>query len=224
MDAVKDTFEVMLCPGCKTVMQRLTVDAVLGAKLDVDVCTQCRAFWFEPFETIHLTPASTMQLFALIAEGAGNAGAFPASSHCPTCGARLLLTHDRQRNTPFTYWRCDAGHGRFTPFVDFLREKDFIRPLSPQQIAELRQNVQMIHCANCGAAIDLTRDSACAHCGAALSMLDLSKVTRLPAASSAPARPARLNDADISALFEYEDPREMSLIDLGLRAVAKWLG
>ena len=55
-------------------------------------------------------------------------------------------------------------------------------------------------------------------------MLDLSKVTRLPAASSAPARPARLNDAGISALFEYEDPREMSLIDLGLRAVAKWLG
>src|SRR5947209_2610210 len=94
MDAPKDTtirFQVMLCPGCKTAMQRLTLDAVLGAKLDVDVCTQCRAFWFEPFETIHLTPASTMTLFALIAEGAGNAGALPASAHCPTCGARLLL-------------------------------------------------------------------------------------------------------------------------------------
>src|SRR6266508_6698719 len=68
MDAVQDTFEVMLCPGCKTVMQRLTVEAVLGAKLDVDVCTQCRAFWFEPFETLHLTPASTLRLFKLIAE------------------------------------------------------------------------------------------------------------------------------------------------------------
>jgi len=205
-------------------MERLTVDAVLGAKLDVDVCTQCRAFWFEPFETIHLTPASTLRVFTLIANAAGNAGAFPASSQCPKCGAPLLLTHDRQRNTPFTYWRCDNGHGRFTPFVDFLREKDFIKPLSPQQLNELRQSVQTIHCGNCGAPIDLTRDSACAHCGAALSMLDLSKVTRLPAAVPAPARPAHLEDADIGALFEYEDPREMSLIDLGLRAVAKWLG
>src|ERR1043165_3260464 len=67
MGVVKDTFDVMLCPGCKTEMERLTVDAVLGAKLDVDVCTQCRAFCFEPFETIHLTPASTLRLFSLIA-------------------------------------------------------------------------------------------------------------------------------------------------------------
>src|SRR5438045_3775635 len=29
MDAVKDTFEAMLCPGCKTAMQRLTFDATL---------------------------------------------------------------------------------------------------------------------------------------------------------------------------------------------------
>jgi hypothetical protein len=207
-------------------MHRLTLDAVLGAKLDVDVCTQCRAFWFEPFETIHLTPASTLKLFSLIAEGAGAAaGAFPTVSHCPQCGQQLRLTHDRQRNTPFTYYRCDAGHGRFTPFVDFLREKDFIKPLSPQQVSELRQSVQTIHCGNCGAPIDLTRDSLCGHCGAALSMLDLSKVTRLPAAAPSPTRPTpRLNDASIGALFEYEDPREMSLIDLGLRAVAKWLG
>ena len=55
-------------------------------------------------------------------------------------------------------------------------------------------------------------------------MLDMKKIATLPAAASAPTRPARLNDADIGALFEYEDPREMSLIDLGLRAVAKWLG
>jgi hypothetical protein len=204
-------------------MDRLTLDAVLGAQLDVDVCTHCRAFWFEPFETLHLTPASTLRLFSLIAEGAGGAGAFPATSHCPTCGQPLRLAHDRQRNTPFTYYRCEAGHGRFMPFVDFLREKDFIKPLSPQQINELRQSVQTIHCGSCGAPIDLTRDSLCSHCGAALSMLDLSKVTRLPAAST-PARPPRLNDADISALFEFEDPRELSLIDLGLRAVAKWLG
>jgi uncharacterized protein with PIN domain len=214
MGVVKDTFDVMLCPGCKTEMERLTVDAVLGAKLDVDVCTQCRAFWFEPFETIHLTPASTLRLFSLIANAAGNAGAFPASSHCPKCGAALRLTHDRQRNTPFTYWRCDNGHGRFTPFVDFLREKDFIKPLSPQQLNELRQTVQTIHCANCGAPIDLAHDSACAHCGAALSMLDMKKMAEVV---SRPMPPTLV-------LPPIREHAPETLIDLGLRAVAKWLG
>jgi len=194
-------------------MERLTLDAVLGAKVDVDVCTQCRAFWFEPFETLHLTPASTLRLFSLIAS-AGPAGAFPTTSHCPTCGAALLLTHDRQRNTPFTYWRCDAGHGRFTPFVDFLREKDFIKPLSPQQIAELRKNVQTIHCANCGAPIDLTHDSVCAHCGAALSMLDMKKMAEMVNRPMPP----------VLVLPPIREHAPESLIDLGLRAVAKWLG
>jgi len=204
-------------------MERLTLDAVLGVTVDVDVCTDCRAFWFEPFETLHLTPASTLKLFSLIASANTPSSAFPTNSHCPKCGAQLLLTHDRQRNTPFTYWRCDAGHGRFTPFVDFLREKDFIKPLSPQQLAELRQSVLTIHCANCGAPIDLAHDSACPHCGAALSMLDMGKIAALPAPAAAPTRPARPHDADIGALFEYEDPSSLSLIDLGLRAVAKWL-
>lgn len=194
-------------------MDRLTLDAVLGAKVDVDVCTQCRAFWFEPFETLHLTPASTLQLFSLIAS-AGPGGAFPAKSTCPACGAELVLTHDRQRNTPFTYWRCDHGHGRFTPFLDFLREKDFIKPLSPQQIAELRENVRTIHCANCGAPIDLAHDSACAHCGAPLSMLDMKKMAEMVN------RPA----PQVLVLPPIHDHASESLIELGLRTVEKWLG
>src|SRR6476619_6323709 len=105
----------MQCPGCGTAMRRLTVEAVLGATVEIDVCSQCRAFWFDPFESIHLTPASTLQ-------------PFPAACRCPRCGTRLLPTHDRQRNTPFEYLRCERGHGRFTRFNDFLREKDFVRP------------------------------------------------------------------------------------------------
>lgn len=216
IDDAKDTtirFRAMLCPGCKTEMERLTVDAVLGATVDVDVCTQCRAFWFEPFETLHLTPASTLRLFKLIAESTAG-GSFPTTSACPACGAALVLTHDRQRNTPFTYWRCDAGHGRFTPFVDFLREKDFIKPLSPQQITELRQTVQTIHCANCGAPVDLAHDSACAHCGAALSMLDMKKMAEMVKRPVPP----------VLVLPPVHEHAPETLIDLGLRAVAKWLG
>ena len=122
---------------------------------------------------------------------------FPTGLHCPRCHARLLLTHDRQRSTPFQYWRCDSGHGRLITFVDFLREKDFVRPLTPQQLEELRQSVQTINCSNCGAAINLVKDSVCGHCGSAVSMLDLQQMTRTiahlqaAAAGQRPSNPAR---------------------------------
>ena len=86
-------------------------------------------------------------------------------------------THDQQHATKFEYLRCARGHGRLITFVNFLLEKDFIRPLSPEQIDELRQRkIQVISCSKCGAPVDLTRGPACAHCGASLSMLDVSRM------------------------------------------------
>jgi hypothetical protein len=84
-----------------------------------------------------------------------------------------------QRNTRFEYFKCPNEHGRLIAFVEFLKEKDFIKPLTAQQIAELRQNVQTLNCSNCGAAIDLVKASACGHCGSPLSMLDLSQAERV---------------------------------------------
>ena len=52
-------------------------------------------------------------------------------------------------------------------------QKDFVRPLTPAQIAEVRKQVQNANCSNCGGPVDLSRASACAHCGSALSLLDL---------------------------------------------------
>ena len=216
-------------------MQQLTVEAVLGQTEIINLCPGCRAFWFEPFETIHLTPNSTLRLFQVIAEkSAGAATALPATTFCPTCNQRLILTHDRQRMTAFEYWRCDAGHGRFTSFVNFLREKDFIRPLSPQQIRELRRNVQMIHCSNCGAPIDLTKDSACSHCGAPLAIVDMDKmkamaaeVMKAGAGASPPGPPStpRQQPGEVTRLVTSkaasgDSGLSSSLIDLGLQSVA----
>ena len=62
-------------------------------------------------------------------------------------------------------------------FVNFLLEKDFIHPLSPEQLEELRQrHIYVISCSTCGAPVDLSRGSTCAHCGAALSMVDIAKM------------------------------------------------
>ena len=92
-----------------------------------------------------------------------------------------------QRNTRFEYFRCPNDHGRLTTFFDFLKEKDFVRPLTPQQIAELRKNIQIVNCSNCGAPVDLAKGSDCAHCGSPLSMLDMHQAERLV---------AQLRDAD----------------------------
>src|ERR1700730_7464350 len=181
----------MNCPGCATEMTRLTLEARLGTTLEIDMCSLCRAIWFDRFEDLHLTPGATLKIFKVISEPAGRPTApFPTVLHCPRCHARLLLTHDMQRRTPFQYWRCDNGHGRLMTFGNFLQEKYFVRPLTPQQLEELRQNVQTINCSNCGAAINLVNDSVCAHCGAAVSMLDLQQMARtvgqLQAAAAGP--------------------------------------
>jgi hypothetical protein len=172
----------MNCPGCSAPMTAETLDGYLGRPVAIDLCLACQVFWFDQGESLHLAPRSTLRLFRLIGEQAGaKRGPVAAEPDCPRCGARLVATHDKQRNTPFQYWRCDRGHGRLITFFDFLREKSFIRPLSPEQIEELRRNVQTVNCSNCGAAIDLAHDSTCAHCGSPLSMLDVQQTQQLVA-------------------------------------------
>src|SRR5262249_26134890 len=76
------------------------------------------------------------------------------------------------RTTRFSYWRCPAEHGRFTTFAEFLREKNFVRSLSPAELAQLRASVQMVQCSSCGAPIDLEKGALCAYCRAPVSVLD----------------------------------------------------
>jgi len=164
----------MNCPNCAAGMTGMTVEAHLSSSVDIDMCAGCQAFWFDKHESLQLAPASTLKLFSLIGEQkAPRSGPLPSTMRCPRCSSRLLATNDLQRNTPFRYWRCDAGHGRFITFFDFLREKDFIRPLSRAQLQELRNNVQFVNCSNCGGSIDLAKASACTHCGSPISMLDM---------------------------------------------------
>ncbi len=103
----------------------------VGRNVDIDACTGCQAFWFDRSESVQLSPASTLKLFTLIGEALSERrGTVAAVLKCPRCRSRLLDTHDMQRNTPFRYWRCPHEHGRLITFLEFLREKDFVRPLS----------------------------------------------------------------------------------------------
>src|SRR2546430_460101 len=139
----------MNCPGCATEMTHLALEGRVSTTVEIDVCSVCRAIWFDHFEELHLTPGATLKVFGVISEPAARPTApLPAALHCPRCNARLLLTHDMQGSTRFQYWRCDRGHGRLITFVDFLREKDFVRALTPKQLEELRQNIKPVNYSN----------------------------------------------------------------------------
>lgn len=160
---------------------------------------------------------------------------------CPRCSTKLLPTQDMQRSTRFSYWRCAANHGRFIRFFEFLKEKNFIRPLSGQQLAELRQHVQMVNCSNCGAPIDLAKASVCAHCQSPISMLDMKQpeemMKKLGMASAPrpinPAMPIELARAkrDIETAFGgfesdagwWNTASASGLVQAGLSVVAQWL-
>lgn len=161
-------------------MQEQRLDGHHGQPVVVDLCHPCQAFWFDEHESPRLTPGATLSLFRVIGENVARPAASRANlATCPRCRARLRPTHDMQRATRFEYLSCPHGHGRFTTFFDFLREKNFIRPLTPEQIAELRRNIQIVNCSNCGGPIELAHGAACSHCGSPVSMLDMQQAEAL---------------------------------------------
>ncbi|MFN7914104.1 MAG: hypothetical protein U0Q55_02105 [Vicinamibacterales bacterium] len=181
------------CPGCAAPMTSQVLEAHQGTQVTIDLCRPCQAFWFDAYESLQLTPASTLRLFRVIGEEAARERrALPPAARCPRCALPLRPVEDMQRNTRFRYGRCPRGHGRFITFFDFLREKNFVKVLSAQQLAELRAQVDTVNCSNCGAPVDLQAASACAHCGTALSFFDTAHaqalIAQLREAESTPAR------------------------------------
>ena len=220
-------------------MQQHTLDGHGGRPVVIDVCLPCQSFWFDAHESVRLSPGGTLALFRLIGEHSGARSFSNADlARCPRCKARLRLTHDMQRVTRFSYLRCPNDHGRLTTFFDFLREKDFIRPLTTEQLDELRRQVQSVNCSNCGAPVDVMRAAACGHCRSPLSMLDLKQagalVEQLQRADTRerqpidPALPLALLRArrEAEAAFPNDRGADWSPTDLvgaGLQAVASWL-
>jgi uncharacterized protein YbaR (Trm112 family) len=165
------------CPGCDQPMQTRTLDAHYGRTVDLDLCHGCGLIWFDRQESIALTPGAVLKVFGLLDERREQRHPLERDGmHCPRCRQRLAATVDRQRATLFSYWRCDADQGRLTTFFDFLREKNFVRPLSPERLAELRRYTPTVNCSACGAPVDLAHQSACPHCRAPLSMIDPDQV------------------------------------------------
>jgi len=163
-------------------MAGMSLEGHLGRAVDIDMCSACQAIWFDGYESLQLSANSVLKLFRLVADAGRVRGPMSATSACPRCQMHLRPTHDLQRTTRFEYLACPHRHGRLISFFNFLKEKDFIRPLSPAQLEELRRNVRTINCSNCGAPGDLADGSSCAHCGSPLSMIDVKQAEALVAA------------------------------------------
>ena len=225
-------------------MTALVLEGHYGRPVPIDYCEKCQAFWFDGHESLQLSPASVLRLFRMVGDAGGRArSALSNAAACPRCHQALLQTHDQQRQSRFEYRRCPEEHGRLITFFNFLREKDFIRPMSSAQLDELRKNLQSVNCSNCGAPIDLAKATVCAHCGSPLSILDVGQaealVARLkgasePAGGIDPALPLNLERAkrDVEAAFAaferqpgwYGAASDQGLVNAAIGAFVRWLG
>ena len=214
-----------------------------GRPIEIDLCEPCKSFWFDQHESLQLSPAATLSLFRAIGERASRPQLTDGDvAKCPRCRAQLRRTHDMQRATRFEYLKCPHEHGRLMSFFEFLKSKDFVKPLTPKQIDDLRQHIQMVHCSNCGAAIDLAHHASCMHCGSPLSMLDMPHAGRVveqlrQAAEGKNADTGSLAldlaraRAEVERAFQdhppggdwYRDVAATGLVGAGLHVVARWL-
>ena len=164
------------------------------ARVDLDVCFACHAIWFDQYESAQLTPGAMLKLFEEIAEKRDTAARPLGEMLRCVCRGVLKLTYDMQRSNRITYYRCVAGHGRLTTFVQFLLEKNFIRSLTVAEVEKLSAVVKQVRCSSCGAPIDLARDAQCAYCHAPIAILDAEAVKRTIAELSDEERARRTVD------------------------------
>jgi len=169
----------MDCPNCKGEMKSQSFEGHLGGEVSVDLCYPCHLIWFDGTESLQLAPAGVLELFKRIhLHEKGERRPLATRFSCPRCSKWLQRTQDMSKSGRFRYFRCTQGHGRLTPFFDFLREKRFVRTLTPAELARVRAEVRQVQCSSCGAPIDLERDSRCPHCAAPISILDADAVEK----------------------------------------------
>jgi len=160
-------------------MDAPSLERLYGRRLTIDVCHHCQCLWFDDQEFLQMTPGATLQLVASVAEDKElTRQPWAAAPRCPRCSRPLAETHDLQRSTRFTYYRCPAGDGRFITYYQFLRAKNFVRPLSEEEVRELRTRIQQINCANCGGPVNIERDAVCGFCRTPLAIIDPDQVRK----------------------------------------------
>jgi uncharacterized protein with PIN domain len=144
--------------------------------VEIDVCHQCNGIWFDPQESARLDDEAVVQLFDLVHQRGGTAARPTAADrHCPRCDQPLQPANIAIGQAQVRYWQCPSGHGRHATFLQLLFEKEFVRPLSGDEVARLPAMTRGVRCAECGGTVD-PRGSGCANCSTPLMVLDRGRV------------------------------------------------
>jgi hypothetical protein len=160
-------------------MDPLAMEGVYGPAIELDVCFACHVLWLDQRESIHLSPRGTLDLFRVMHEHRDDPRhALGNRTRCPRCQAPLALVKDIGKGGRFSYYSCPRRHGRLTPFSEFLKEKQFVRGLSPAEQHRMRAEVKQVQCSGCGAPVDLLQGFECGHCGAPITVLDADAVEK----------------------------------------------
>lgn len=161
------------CPNCRRPMQAQALERNNQGTVQVQLCFSCAGLWFDHLASVELAPAAVIELFKEIQSHRDDARQPLAPRlSCPRCEGGLVLSFDLSKSGRFSYFRCSSGDGRFTPFFQFLREKQFVRSLTPAELQRVRSQVRQISCSQCGAPIDLEHSNECRFCHAPVSFLD----------------------------------------------------
>ena len=145
----------------------------------VQLCFACAGIWFDHLASVQLAPGAVMELFKEInSRPPGVREPLATLLNCPRCRDALALSFDLSKSGRFSYFMCHRGDGRFTPFTQFLREKQFVRTLTAMELQRVRSQVRQITCSECGGPIDLEHDSQCKYCHAPVSFLDPDAVAK----------------------------------------------
>lgn len=161
--------------------------------------------WFDQFESTALAPGAVLELFEMIdAHRVRPDRPTTQRSRCPACNEPLQLTHDVQRSTRLTYLRCAHGHGRFTTFYQFLREKNFVRSLTRGEIERLKAHVQQVKCSSCGGPVSLASETECSYCRAPISIIDADAVKKTLSELGEAERRRQVTEVDVDPMTIME--------------------
>jgi hypothetical protein len=186
-------------------MERTLFRTHVDTALEIDICWPCHVIWFDNLESVSMSAQSVIDLFQQINDRRDAPRQIVSmAGKCPICRESLLQSFDFSKTGRFQYQRCPNGHGRLITFVQFLREKQFVRTLSQVELAKLSVTVKQVRCSSCGAGIDIEHDAACTHCGAPISVLDDGAVAK--ALAELDAKRARRLPTDATAYVPLPYP------------------
>lgn len=203
----------MRCPSCRQEMLVEAIPREHHGEIVLDICYHCHVIWFDQFESTALPPAGVMSLFRKL-HNHDSTTRLPLAQRmsCVRCTRPLSEVQDLVKAGKITYHRCPDGHGRLTTFVQFLREKQFIRTLTSLEITQLKATVKQVKCSSCGGPVDLTKDTACSYCRAPIAVLDADAVEKaLAKLSAAEAKRGQVDPEKLAALQKEDDKRRKAL-------------